>query len=33
MHDVVVVVVLLSACTAIGLPLCLLLPESGSGSG
>ena len=27
MHDIVVVVVLLSACTAIGLPLCLLLPE------
>jgi hypothetical protein len=27
MHDIVVVVVLISACTAIGLPLCLLLPE------
>ena len=27
MHDIAVVVVLLSACSAIGLPLCLLLPE------
>jgi hypothetical protein len=27
MHDIAVVVVLLSACTAIGWPLCLLLPE------
>jgi hypothetical protein len=27
MHDIAVVVVLLSACTAIGLPLCLILPE------
>ena len=27
MHDIAAVVVLLSACAAIGLPLCLLLPE------
>lgn len=32
MHDIVVVVVLLSACTAIGLPLCLLLPEERFGA-
>jgi hypothetical protein len=32
MHDIVLVVVLLSACAAIGLPLCLLLPEGRFGA-
>ncbi len=32
MHDIAVVVVLLSACSAIGLPLCLLLPEKQFGA-
>ena len=32
MHDIALVVVLLSACAAIGLPLCLLLPEGRFGA-
>src|ERR1700680_4653065 len=32
MHDIAVVVVLLSACSAIGLPPCLLLPEKQFGA-